>query len=42
MRSILPFYAALLVALLLVTYVPAFSLTCPACLGIDGGAVDDR
>jgi tripartite ATP-independent transporter DctM subunit len=29
MRSILPFYAALITALLLVTYVPAFSLTLP-------------
>lgn len=29
MRSILPFYAALLTALFLVTYVPAFSLTLP-------------
>lgn len=29
MRSILPFYSALLVALTLVTYVPAFSLTLP-------------
>jgi len=29
MRSILPFYTALLVALFLVTYVPAFSLTLP-------------
>jgi TRAP-type C4-dicarboxylate transport system permease large subunit len=33
MRSILPFYAALVVALLLVTYVPAFSLTLPRLLG---------
>jgi TRAP-type C4-dicarboxylate transport system permease large subunit len=29
MRSILPFYTALLVTLFLVTYVPAFSLTLP-------------
>lgn len=29
MRTILPFYAALIAALLLVTYVPAFSLTLP-------------
>jgi tripartite ATP-independent transporter DctM subunit len=29
MRSILPFYTALIVALLLVTYVPAFSMTLP-------------
>jgi TRAP-type C4-dicarboxylate transport system permease large subunit len=33
MRSILPFYTALVVALLLVTYVPAFSLTLPRLLG---------
>ena len=33
MRSILPFYTALIVALLLVTYVPAFSLTLPRLLG---------
>ena len=33
MRSILPFYTALIVALLLVTYVPAFSLTLPHLLG---------
>jgi tripartite ATP-independent transporter DctM subunit len=32
MRSILPFYAALLAALLLVTYVPAFSLWLPSLL----------
>jgi len=32
MRSILPFYAALLIALFLVTYVPAFSLTLPRLL----------
>jgi tripartite ATP-independent transporter DctM subunit len=32
MRSILPFYAALLTALFLVTYVPAFSLTLPRLL----------
>lgn len=32
MRSILPFYTALIVALLLVTYVPAFSLTLPTLL----------
>ena len=32
MRSILPFYAALVTALLLVTYVPAFSLTLPRLL----------
>ncbi|MEQ1804574.1 MAG: TRAP transporter large permease [Burkholderiaceae bacterium] len=30
MRSILPFYSALIVALMLVTYVPAFSLWLPA------------
>jgi TRAP-type C4-dicarboxylate transport system permease large subunit len=29
MRSIWPFYGALLVCLLLVTYVPAFSMTLP-------------
>jgi Tripartite ATP-independent periplasmic transporter, DctM component len=29
MRTILPFYAALIAALLLVTYVPAFSLLLP-------------
>jgi TRAP-type C4-dicarboxylate transport system permease large subunit len=29
MRSILPFYSALIAALLLVTYVPAFSLWLP-------------
>jgi tripartite ATP-independent transporter DctM subunit len=33
MRSILPFYAALLTALFLVTYVPAFSLTLPRLFG---------
>ena len=33
MRSILPFYTALIVALLLVTYVPAFSLTLPHMFG---------
>ncbi|HEX2134972.1 MAG TPA: TRAP transporter large permease subunit, partial [Microvirga sp.] len=33
MRSILPFYTALIVALLLVTYVPAFSLTLPRLFG---------
>jgi tripartite ATP-independent transporter DctM subunit len=33
MRSILPFYTALIVALLFVTYVPAFSLTLPRLLG---------
>lgn len=33
MRSILPFYAALIAALLLVTYVPAFSLTLPNLFG---------
>jgi tripartite ATP-independent transporter DctM subunit len=33
MRSILPFYTALIVALLLVTYVPAFSLTLPQMFG---------
>jgi tripartite ATP-independent transporter DctM subunit len=33
MRSILPFYTALLATLLLVTYVPAFSLTLPRLLG---------
>jgi TRAP-type C4-dicarboxylate transport system permease large subunit len=33
MRSILPFYTALIVGLLLVTYVPAFSLTLPRLLG---------
>jgi tripartite ATP-independent transporter DctM subunit len=32
MRSILPFYAALILALLLVTYVPAFSLWLPRML----------
>jgi tripartite ATP-independent transporter DctM subunit len=32
MRTILPFYTALIVALLLVTYVPAFSLTLPRLL----------
>jgi TRAP-type C4-dicarboxylate transport system permease large subunit len=30
MRSILPFYTALLVCLLLVTYVPAFSTWLPS------------
>ena len=30
MRSILPFYSALIAALMLVTYVPAFSLWLPA------------
>jgi tripartite ATP-independent transporter DctM subunit len=33
MRSILPFYTALIVALLLVTYVPAFSMTLPHMFG---------
>jgi hypothetical protein len=33
MRSILPFCTALIVALLLVTYVPAFSLTLPRLFG---------
>jgi tripartite ATP-independent transporter DctM subunit len=33
MRSILPFYTALIVALLLVTYVPAFSMTLPRLFG---------
>jgi TRAP-type C4-dicarboxylate transport system permease large subunit len=32
MRSILPFYGALLITLLLVTYVPAFSLWLPSLL----------
>jgi TRAP-type C4-dicarboxylate transport system permease large subunit len=32
MRSILPFYSALLVTLFLVTYVPAFSLWLPQLL----------
>ena len=32
MRSILPFYGALTVCLLLVTYVPAFSLWLPRLL----------
>jgi TRAP-type C4-dicarboxylate transport system permease large subunit len=32
MRTILPFYAALIAALLLVTYVPAFSLWLPRML----------
>jgi TRAP-type C4-dicarboxylate transport system permease large subunit len=32
MRTILPFYAALILALFLVTYVPAFSLTLPRLL----------
>ena len=34
MRTILPFYGALLATLLLVTYVPAFSLTLPHLLGV--------
>jgi tripartite ATP-independent transporter DctM subunit len=34
MRTILPFYAALLAALLAVTYVPAFSLWLPTMLGV--------
>ena len=34
MRTILPFYSALLATLLLVTYVPAFSLTLPHLLGV--------
>ena len=33
MKSILPFYTALIVALMLVTYVPAFSLTLPHLFG---------
>ena len=33
MKTILPFYAALIVALLLVTYVPAFSLALPRLFG---------
>ena len=32
MRTILPFYGALIAALLLVTYVPAFSLWLPRLL----------
>jgi tripartite ATP-independent transporter DctM subunit len=34
MRTILPFYGALLVALFAVTYVPAFSLSLPKLLGV--------
>ena len=34
MRTILPFYGALTATLLLVTYVPAFSLTLPRLLGV--------
>jgi tripartite ATP-independent transporter DctM subunit len=34
MRTILPFYAALLAALFLVTYVPAFSMWLPRLLGV--------
>ncbi len=37
MRTILPFYGALLATLLLVTYVPAFSLTLPRILGVIHG-----
>ncbi len=37
MRTILPFYTALLATLLLVTYVPAFSLTLPRLLGVVAG-----
>ena len=37
MRTILPFYGALLATLLLVTYVPAFSLTLPRLLGVITG-----
>ncbi len=37
MRTILPFYGALLLTLLLVTYVPAFSLTLPRLLGVVSG-----
>lgn len=37
MRTILPFYTALLATLLLVTYVPAFSLTLPRLLGVVTG-----
>lgn len=37
MRTILPFYSALLATLLLVTYVPAFSLTLPRMLGVLSG-----
>lgn len=37
MRTILPFYGALLATLLLVTYVPAFSLTLPRLLGVVTG-----
>lgn len=37
MRTILPFYSALLATLLLVTYVPAFSLTLPRLLGVVTG-----
>lgn len=37
MRTILPFYTALLATLLLVTYVPAFSLTLPRMLGVVSG-----
>ena len=37
MRSILPFYGALTACLLLVTYVPAFSLTLPRLLGVLSG-----
>jgi TRAP-type C4-dicarboxylate transport system permease large subunit len=33
MRSILPFYGALIAALLLVTYVPSFSLWLPELSG---------
>ncbi|MFZ1493286.1 MAG: TRAP transporter large permease, partial [Candidatus Competibacter denitrificans] len=37
MRTILPFYGALLMTLLLVTYIPAFSLTLPRLLGVVSG-----
>ncbi|MBK7541971.1 MAG: TRAP transporter large permease [Candidatus Competibacteraceae bacterium] len=37
MRTILPFYGALFATLMLVTYVPAFSLTLPRILGVIHG-----
>jgi hypothetical protein len=38
MKTILPFYAALIAALLFVTYVPAFRCCCPGC----GSAIRDE
>ncbi len=37
MRTIAPFYGALLATLLLVTYVPSFSLWLPRLLGVVSG-----